>query len=55
MDVTIVDTSSYTLWDEIKALYVELYEEMLESVPIDTAKLEEYQTLLDALKRDEDA
>ena len=55
MDVTIVDTSSYTSQYEVKSLYVELYEEMLENVPIDMAKLDEYQSLLDALKRDDGA
>ncbi len=49
-NVIIVDTSMYTSWDEVKALYVDLYEELLSATTIDNAKLQHYQTLLDALK-----
>lgn len=51
LKVVIVDTSPFTVWDDVKLLYNDLYDELLTGEPITSELRESYQTALDALRK----
>lgn len=47
----VVDTSHYTSWNDVKLLYTELYQKLIEGFTIDGALLNVYQESLEALEK----
>ena len=51
MDIVVVDTTRYTVWNEVKLLYIDLYLQLLDGVTIDDNVLNTYQSQLTELRK----
>lgn len=52
INILTVDTNNYTSWNDVKMLYIELYQELIDGVVINEALLNDYQVRLETLKKE---
>lgn len=51
IEIEVVDTTQYTVWNEVKLLYIDLYLQLLNGDTLDDSVLNSYQTQLNTLKK----
>src|SRR5690606_1755911 len=49
--ISIVETDAYQSWDQVKRLYVSLYQDMIDGETITMSELSSYQNQLESLKK----